>query len=321
MKRQLKLFSFILFLFASPCLRGFCVELTYRKDTSNTVKDTVHYTYYAAFNHVSNLVFFGRSGEERTPYVSSDVYMQIPAGFWTNISLLSFYSLHSITQIDNIGITLGYDRKLSKKLAISTSLNRFFYPSTNVSIQNAATNLVDLYLGYKSGYLKSSVGCSYMSGSASDFFTNLNVSGYFENNYIFNSNFSLLFEPKFAVNTGSQNFVSIYQEEKSTTPTTGSKRPVRGGKGNKNTSNTSTSPLANEHYIDKSQFNILSYEVGFPITVSFKSLSLEASYNYIIPVNLLEGDTSVRRSIFSTSLYFTFSKQKIRYRRPATKRE
>lgn len=294
---------------------------TIGKDTTGTIKDTVYITYYAGLNYSSNLVFFGRSGSERTPYVSSDFYMQIPAGFWANVSFLSFYSLHSITQIDNIGLTLGYDKKLNKNFGISTSLNRYFYPSSNVSIQNAATNLVDFYLGYKLKFFRSSLGCSYMAGNVNDFFSSFSMSGYFEKNYLFNSNFSILFEPKILINAGTQNFVSVYQEEENKIIQSSGFSKKKGRKPSKGTTTTTTTTAApiDDNAISKKDFHVLSYELGFPVTISYKRVSLEAAYNYIIPVNLLEGDLSNRRSVFSLSLYYIVYKEKIRNKTKITR--
>jgi hypothetical protein len=276
-------------------------------DTTNT--DTVNVknsSWLFETGYGSNSAFLGRTPVYRLPYLLGSIGYINKTGLYLSFS--SFGILDTAGTQNFMNITGGYNFQLSERIDGSVSYSRFFVDPSSLMLQTTTTNLADAFLGWDWSYLYTSVGLMSTFGTVRDYFFIFSNSRYFNLKSKLIKKGSLGIEPCLMVISGTQNFASSYTENYQQNFAPINQGPAipnspKPGGGKPNTS-------GNLATTNNSGFNILSFDLNVPLTYSINNFSVEGSWKYIIPVNLLEGDPSKAQSIWYLSMYYNIKTKK-----------
>lgn len=247
----------------------------------------------------SNSSFLGRYQAEILPYYLADISYKSKTGLWLS---LSAYDINdSRTFVDEVDVMAGWNIDLSKRVDASIFYTRYFFTESTELIKASVSNTATASLGLDWGILYSKMTGHYIFGGAHDFFLLIDNSRYIEFPEIFRKDDYLSLEPKISIISGTQTFVDTHYVNQGT--------PLIGRPGNgppwSNPGSGGTAPSTVES--SQTTFNILSYEFILPVAYSIGNFSFEINGRYSIPVNLLEGDTSVPQFFFTGGVVYYIS--------------
>jgi hypothetical protein len=245
-------------------------------------------------NYGSDVLFFGRTGPIKYPFVSTDGIYNFKSGFFIYGSVVQVLGYNPL--IDEIDLGTGYLYKYSKNFSGSFSYTRFIFNRNAAKvIKSASSNDINFKNTFDWKFAKSSVVFDYLFGAQNDYFVTLNTSKYIETSWsIFDDQDYLSFNPTISAVLGTQNFVQKYSmdhpdkldAEDLIIPETGSGRPF---------------PRYNN-----GRFNALNYSFKLPIAYNRPHYTFEASWKYSIPVNV-EGALKNRHEVFfNLTFYYLF---------------
>lgn len=260
-------------------------------------------TVFFGLTYGNNSSFLGRYQTELLPYYSADISYKSKTGFWLSLAAYDIYN--SATFADEVDVMAGWSTNLSKRIDASVYYTRYFFSGSTELIKSSVANTASASLGFDWNFLYSKLSGHYIFGGAHDFFVVIDNSKYIEFPHIFNKNDYLSLDPRISIISGTQTFVDSYYIDRGTPLISPTGSGPSGGRGNAPSSGTSTSTVESV----QTTFNILSYELSLPVAYSIGKFSFEVSGRYSIPVNLLEGDTSVPQFFFTGGVvYFISSK-------------
>lgn len=293
---------------AFPSARPFRIAEARLQDSLNasTTSDSTAKkvrTVFFGLTYGNNSSFLGRYQTALLPYYSADISYKSKTGFW--LSLVAYDIYNSATFADEVDVMAGWSTNLSKRIDASFYYTRYFFTESTELIQASVANTASASLGCDWNFLYSKLSGHYIFGGAHDFFLVMDNSKYIEFPRIFHKNDYLSLDPRISIISGTQTFVDSYYIERGTpliSPTGGG---PSGGRGNAPSSGAPTEPVESV----QTTFNILSYEFSLPVAYTTGKFSFEVTGRYSIPVNLLEGDTSVPQFFFTGGVvYFISSK-------------
>lgn len=280
----------------------------------------------AGMGYGNNSSFFGRIQMLKYPYLSADVTLKSKRGLW--FSALSYQIIGISGTVDETDLAAGWDVNVSERVDASLSYSRFFFGANNPLIKSGTNNAVTAYSGIDLGHVYTRLSGCYIFGSVHDVFLILDNSRYFEKKNVLHKKGYLSFEPRISVIAGTQSFAQthIIREQSGllypipTAPVPTPPSPTTPTNGPRPTPNRPTSPTTGGTTGNipagstpsigvttvTTEFAVLTYEVKVPVAYSIGKFSLEGSWRYAVPVNLLEGDNSKPQSFWTTSLYYTF---------------
>ncbi len=262
---------------------------TVAKDTDTVVRKQ---SVSIGVNYGSDVLFFGRTGPIKYPFITTDVVYNTKNGFFiygSGTKVLGYNPL-----IDEIDLGAGYMHKYTKNLTGTLSYSRFFFNKDAAEvIKSASSNDIDFKNSYDWKFAKSSVTVDYLFGKSSDFFLTFSTSKYIETNWsVFDDKDYLSFNPTISAIMGTQNFVQKFSAD-------------HPGK----LSLDYISDISAEHRLpnyDNGRFNALNYSVKLPIAYNRPHYTFEASWKYSIPVNV-EGELKNRHELFfNMTFYYLF---------------
>jgi hypothetical protein len=278
-----------------------------KADSAKTEVPTKSRYFTFGANYGTNTAFYGRTTGYKRPYTSVDFTYTSKTGFW--ISSSAFEVMNTEYFIDGTDISTGWNFDITKKIDASLSYSRYFFSAQSSMMQSVTSNLVSSHIGLDWYYLYSSLSASSIFGGANDYFITFSNSRYFERANILSKKDKdyISIEPRVSVIAGTQNFANTYITSQNndtqyyyapvtTTSPSQPGLPPRPGSGT-----SSTEPAETDQ---GSGFNILNYELRVPVTYTYGNASLETTWSYVKPVNLLAGDNSQAQSIFSVSLFY-----------------
>jgi hypothetical protein len=273
-----------------------------RPDSSATKARAVFF----GLTYGSNSSYLGRYQTEVLPYVSADISYVSKTGF--SLSLFTYDISSNATLLDEVDAMAGWSFDLSKRVDASAFYTRFFFNESTESIRASVQNVASASLGLDWSYLYTKVTAHYIFGDANDFFAVLDNSRYFSLGHVFRKDDNISLEPKATIIAGTQTFVDTHYVRQGIPlirPGLGQGNGNGNGRGNSGSTGTRTTTVESS----ETTFEILSYEFSLPITYDVGRFSLELSGKYSIPVNLLEGDSSVPQFFFTGGvLYYISSK-------------
>ncbi len=243
-------------------------------------------------NYGSDILFFGRTGPIKYPFVSTDVIFNSRSGFFvygSGVKVLGYNPL-----IDEIDLGTGYLYKQSKNFSGSISYTRFLFNKDAAQvIRSASSNDVNFKNSYDWKLAKSSIVFDYLFGKEDDFFLTLNTSKYIETNWsVFDDKDYLSFNPSISAILGTQNFVGKYYSDHS-----------HGFLLNGIISPEGEGQMPRHN---NGRFNGLNYSIKLPVAYNRPHYTLEASCKYSIPVNV-EGELKNRHEVFlNLTFYYLF---------------
>ena len=260
-------------------------------DTDSVLKER---SISIGLNYGSDILFFGRTGPIKYPFMNADVIYNTKSGFFVYGSVFKVLGYNPL--VDEIDAGTGYLFNYTKKFVGTISYTRFIFNKDAAQvIKSASSNNIDFKNAYDYKIAKSSVTFDYLFGDANDYFLTLNTSKRIETSFgIFDDKDYLTFTPGVSAILGTQNFVGRY--------------------------NTSHSDrfLLDEIYIppgspkptdyDNGRFKPLNYSFKLPIAYNRPHYTFEAAWKYSIPVNV-EGALKNRHEVFfNMSFIYLFFK-------------
>jgi hypothetical protein len=243
-------------------------------------------------NYGSDVLFFGRTGPIKYPFMSTDVIYNTKSGFFVYGSAVKVLGYNPL--IDEVDLGTGYLFKYSKKFSGSISYTRFIFNKDAAEvIKSASSNDINFKNTFDWKFAKSSVITDYLFGDANDFFITINTSKYIETNWsIFDDKDYLSFNPTISTILGTQNFVQKYSLDHPDKFDTEAIIPQ---------GVDSKFPRYNN-----GRFNALNYSFKLPIAYNRPHYTFEASWKYAIPVNV-EGALKNRHEVFfNLTFYYIF---------------
>jgi hypothetical protein len=246
-------------------------------------------------NYGSDVLFFGRTGPIKYPFVSTDAIYNFKSGvfiYGSGVTVLGYTNL-----IDEYDLGTGYLYRYSKKLSGSISYTRFLFNKDAAAvIKSASSNDVNFKNSFDWGFAKSSVVFDYLFGYQNDYFITLNTSKYIETSWgIFDDQDYLSFNPSVNFIFGTQNFVQKYS----------SAHPEKFDlfklyQNNPGDDNLLIPPFNN------GRFRSLNYSIKLPVAYNRPHYTFEASWKYSVPVNV-EGALKNRHEVFfNLTFYYIF---------------
>ncbi len=241
-------------------------------------------------NYGSDVLFFGRTGPIKYPFLSTDVVYNSKTGFFVYGSAVQVIGYSPV--VDELDLGAGYLFKYSKKLSGTVSYSRFIFDDDAVLvIKSASSNDIDFKNSYDWKFAKSSVTMDYLFGKSSDFFATFSTSKYIETNFgIFDDKDYLSFTPTVSAIFGTQNFVQKFSID----------HQYRLDLDNIYVPGEGMPP---SFRYDNGRFNILNYSFKLPIAYNRPHYTFEASWKYSIPVNV-EGAIKNRHEVFFNLSFF-----------------
>lgn len=257
-------------------------------------------TLFFGLTYGSNSSFLGRYQTEILPYYSADISFKSKTGLF--LSFLAYDINNSLTFFDEMDVMAGWNIDLSKRVDASVFYTRYFFTESTELIKASVANTASVSMGLDWSFLYSKITGHYIFGSTDDFFLVIDNSRYVEFPQIFRKDDYLALDPKISIITGTQTFVDTHYINQGTPLLRPGNGPPRGSGGG-----SSTTPSTTE--TSQTIFNVLSYEFSLPVSYNTGRFAFEITGRYSIPVNLLEGDTSVPQFFFTGGVvYFISSK-------------
>jgi hypothetical protein len=267
----------------------------HRKDSTNrAVADTDSVprkrSMSVGANYGSDVLFFGRTGPIKYPFMSTDIIYNTKTGFFIYGSALQVIGYRAV--VDEVDLGAGYLYKYSKNVSGTISYSRFIFNDDAILvIKSASSNDIDFKNSFDWKFAKSSVTADYLFGKSSDFFLTLNTSKYIETNFsIFDDKDYLSFNPSISAIFGTQNFVQKFSIDHQYRLDLDNLYVPGGGE-----------PPSFRY--DNGKFNILNYSFKLPIAYNRPHYTFEASWKYSIPVNV-EGALKNRHEVFFNLTFF-----------------
>lgn len=240
----------------------------------------------------NNLSFYGRIQPVPYPYLTTELTYTSRYGVWASVVVSNLLPTEAL--VDETNLLVGWDGDLTKHLDASISYARFFFPSNSPLIKSSVNNSLESFIGYDWGYVYSRLNVDFLFGPDSrDGFVMLDNSRYFALKQLGKGLLST--EPKASIIAGTQNFdaVSVVQQLQR-----GNSIKSLGKGKTKNHQITTTTY--------STRFDVLAYELHLPLSYTIGKVTAQATYRYLVPVNLVDDDESEDSSFFTASLQVTF---------------
>jgi hypothetical protein len=243
----------------------------------------------AGVSYGSDVLFFGRTGPVKYPFVTADLIYNTKSGVFLYGSA---FKVLGYAPVDEVDVGGGYFYKFSKAFSGAISYTRFFFARDAAQvIKSASSNDINFKNSYDWKFLKSTVVFDYLFGKSNDKFFTVSHSKYWESSWsIFDDQDFLSFNPSFNFILGTQNFVQRYSLDHNFRD---------------EASNISV------HYDPKyaarnRRFNMLNYSFKVPVAYNRPHYTFEFSYKYSIPVNVEGVLLNRRESFYNLTFYYVF---------------
>jgi hypothetical protein len=243
----------------------------------------------AGVSYGSDVLFFGRTGPVKYPFVTADLIYNTKSGIFLYGSAFKVLGYAPVDEVDLGG---GYFYKFSKAFSGSASYTRFIFARDAAQvIKSASSNDINFKNSYDWKYLKTSAVLDYLFGKSNDIFLTVSNSKYWESSWsIFDDQDFLSFNPSFNFILGTQNFVQRYSLD----------HHFRDEAAN-------ISIQYDPRYASRNRrFNMLNYSFKIPVAYNRPHYTFEFSYKYSIPVNVEGVLLNRRESFYNLTFYYVF---------------
>jgi hypothetical protein len=244
----------------------------------------------------SNVSYYGQATNEKLPYVLINATVRFPVGIY--LSAGSYKLLNYGSGISETDIGAGFDYDFNDKLTAGFSYTRSFFPENSPLLQAANENNINLSAKYVWPWLKSSLSADYAFGKQNDIFISLSHSKEISIGSLFNDKNSLYLEPAIELVAGTRHFYETYTIEKS-------KRDKANGKG-KSPVSPGNSGSAITTTVASDSFNLLSYNLKLPLSLSRANYIAEINYQLSILGPKAEAELKHQQSFFGLAFYYQF---------------
>lgn len=244
----------------------------------------------------SNVSYYGQATQEKLPYILGNATITFPIGLY--LSAGSYKLLNYGTGLSATDLGIGFDYDINEKLTTGLAYTYSFYPANSPLLQASNENNINLSAKYTWPWFQSSFNTDYAFGQQTDIFLSLSHSKDINIGSLFNEKNTLSLEPAFELVAGTRHFYESYTTEKN-------KRNNGNGKGKNpitpgNPNSTETTTVLSD------SFNLLSYNLKLPLSLSRANYMVEISYQLSIPGQKTEPELKHQQSFFSAAFYYQF---------------
>jgi len=263
------------------CLSLSCTAFSQAKDTAATPEQT-HFVVSATYN--SGLNYYGRVDSLHSK------------GFYPSIGLILKNGLYATSTfvfiqnslVDQYAATLiegGYNFNNKKNTwAGNLSASRYFYQADVSLVQSAVKEVVSGSLTNMNKVANITVGANVKWSGNTDIGIQAGLDHIIKFQHIFTKDKDVIvLDPSVNVFAGTQNFTKTYYQKKAFL----------------------LFPVAEEQVTSNSRhFNLLSYELSFPIVYGYKKLNLIVTPAYVLPQHLLTVPDQPDLSERGTNMFY-----------------
>jgi hypothetical protein len=261
--------------------------------TTDSTKAKASLTLGVTYSNNAN--YYGQRAQENIPYVAAGATYRFRSGIY--LSGLAYKLLNdtgAFVSASNLGAGVVF--KISEKLSADLSYSHTFYPTYSPFLQASNPDNATAALTYEN-WLTSKLNVDYAFGKTMDVFVTLGVGKQITLGSLSKKDvFSIT--PSFDVVAGTQHFYQTYITEKRLRDSLLGVllTPITGGSPSQSTTTTTTS----------TNFNILSYNLKFPLDFSRASYMFEVAYQLSILSKEAETNAGKANSFLSVSFYYQF---------------
>lgn len=259
----------------------------------DSVKKTT-LTFAGLYN--SNVSYYGQTTTEKLPYVLANVTLRFPIGLY--FSAGAYQLLNYGGGLSETDLGTGYDYDFNERLTTGVAYTHSFFPANSPLLQASNANNVNLSVKYDWPWLKTVFNADYAFGQQSDIFLSLSHSKEISLGTLFSDKNLIYFEPAIELVAGTRHFYETYTIEKEKRDKARGKGKGLGQAGNPNTVTTTT--------VAADSFNLLSYNLKLPLSLSRASYLAEISYQLSVPGPKAEAALKNPQSFFGLAFYYQF---------------
>jgi hypothetical protein len=272
---------------------------------ANAQKDTINFdnfekaparsTLTLGTVYSNNASYYGQRSEENTPYVAIAANYQLKSGFYLTGQTFKLLNDQSST-LSAASLGAGINFKLGERLAADISYSRSFFPSHSPLLQAGSADNASMTISHNS-WIKTNLTGDYAFGKVNDAF----ATGEIEkdiNLFSIGKKDLVSITPSASIIAGTQHFYQTYKAEKKmrdsilgiiTDPIFG---PPSGPQEDK--------------LVEKTSFNVLSYNLKLPIAYNRVNYLIEAAYQFSYLSKYAASDKSQVISFLTFSFYYQF---------------
>ncbi len=235
-----------------------------------------------SFNYNSGLNYYGRTDSLKSTGVFPLAELWVTQNFYLNAAPIFVNNKVQSFAYAGTVATAGYQH-LSEKWLTNLYVLKPFYKEDSKLVQSALKAQSGLTVSRLNKILNITVGADAKFSDKTDFGSTAGLDHIIR---IQNKNNSVLvFDPSFTVSAGTQNFSNTYTKKKN---------------------NGILLPGSNQQITEnKTEFNILSYEISMPIIYSKGNWIVLVTPNYILPQNLVAVKGRPDLSEMGKNLFYT----------------
>lgn len=244
----------------------------------------------------SNVSYYGQVTDEKLPYVLANATLRFPIGI--HLSAGAYKLLNYGSGISETDLGLGYDYDFNDKWTAGVSYSRSFFPESSPLLQASNENNINLSTSYSWPWFKTDFSADYAFGKQNDVFLSLSNSKEISIGSLFNEKNTLYLEPAIELIAGTRHFYETYTIEKN-------KRDQAKGKG-KPVSPPGKPGTAVTTTVANDSFNLLSYNLKLPLSLSRANYIAEVSYQLSVLGPGAAPELKRQQSFFGLAFYYQF---------------
>jgi hypothetical protein len=244
------------------------IIITIAPFTLNAQKDSARKNEFtASLNYQSKLHYFGRTDSLQSSGIFPSVGYELKCGFYAQGSFIFVHNNSLPYNYTGSTIEAGYRLPQAKKINGNIFISKFLYKQNSTLVQSTLKYQTGINLSFNNKIININSGFDIKYSNTTDIGATAGLDHIFISK-IANKPMAFAFDPSANINFGTQKFSEVYIN----------KQKILG------------IPMNNKTTVNKSAFNILSYEISAPIVFVAGKFNTSLIPAYVIPQNLLAGE-------------------------------
>ncbi|PZR25477.1 MAG: hypothetical protein DI535_18110 [Citrobacter freundii] len=253
-------------------------------------------TFTIGTSYSNNANYYGQKAAEKTPYIAAVASYRHKSGLYaTAMAYRLLNDSQTVASASSLGA--GFAFNLGKHLSVDMSYSHTFYPSLSPFLQAANANNASFSITHN-GWLSTTLGADYAFGKTNDVFVTAGIGKLISLGSI-SAKDVITINPVIDVTAGTQRFVETYIEEKKLRDSLLGVFPIGPIFGQPGSTPTTTTKTT-------TSFDLLSYNLKFPLAYNRAHYMLELAYQLSILSNKAQTGANDKNSFFTASFYYQF---------------
>ncbi len=242
----------------------------------------------------NNASYYGQRSAENTPYVALAANYRLKSGFYFTGQTFKLLNEKS-SNVSAASLGVGVNFNLGENFSTDISYSHSFFPEHSPLLQAGNADNASITLSNNS-WIKTSVTGDYAFGKSNDAFATGEVSKDI-NLFSIGKKDIVSISPSASIVAGTQHFYQTYKSQKKVRDSLLGiiKDPIFGNP-----------PGNNDKQVEKTSFDILSYNFKLPIAYNRANYMIEAAYQLSLISNHVDIDKGKMNSFLTLSFYYQF---------------